>query len=40
MKPWMNCLVSSSPSCTSRSIERRSIRSKARHICPTQFMQW
>ena len=40
MKPWMNCLVSSMPPCTSRSIERLTIMSKARHIWPMQFMQW
>ena len=36
MKPWMNCLVSSRPPCTSRVSDRSTIRSKARHICPTR----
>ena len=40
MKPCTNCLVSSLPPCTSRSAARCTIRSKARHICPTEFMQW
>ena len=40
MKPWMNCLVSSRPPCTSRISARSTMRSKARHICPTEFMQW
>ena len=40
MKPCMNCLVSSSPPCTSRDMVRSTIRSKARHIWPIEFMQW
>ena len=40
MKPWMNCLVSSLPPCTSRVIARSTIRSNARHIWPIEFMQW
>ena len=40
MKPCMNCLVSSMPPCTSRVAARCTIRSKARHIWPIEFMQW
>ncbi len=40
MKPWMNCLVSSVPPCTSRVSDRSTIRSNARHMAPSEFMQW
>jgi nucleotide-binding universal stress UspA family protein len=38
MKPWMTCLVSNSPLCTSRVMDRSTIRSNARHIDPSEFM--
>ena len=41
MKPCMNCFSSSfSPPCTSRVMIRSTIRSKLRHMEPTEFMQW
>ncbi len=40
MNPWMNCLSFRRPPWTSRVSDRSTIRSNARHICPTEFMQW
>ena len=40
MKPWMNCLSFNSPPWTSRVRDRSTMRSNARHIWPTEFMQW
>jgi len=40
MNPWMSCLSLSSPPWTSRVSDRSIMRSNARHIWPTEFMQW